>query len=125
MWFAYLSVAIGSALGGVTRYWLNLRLDKSDATFSMGTLGANLIAAYLIGLFLAFFIGHPKIPQEWKLFLTVGFCGGLSTFSSFSLEVITLLQSQRFGAALLTIAAHLFGSLLLTALGYLTWQLFK
>lgn len=125
-WLPYLSVALGSAAGGALRYWLSIRIDnKNDYYFLAPTLIANLLAAYLIGLFIAFFISNPKIPNEWKLLLTTGFCGGLSTFSTFSIEMVGLFQTQRYTAALFGIATNLVGSFLLTALGIGTWYLIK
>jgi len=90
-----------------------------------GTLAANLIGGYIVGLAVAFFAYAPGIAPEWRLFIITGFCGGLTTFSTFSAEVVTMLQEGRPGWAMATIAAHLAGSLLMTLAGLATWQLFR
>lgn len=87
---------------------------------SPGTLAANLIGCYIIGVALAFFAQYPAFAPEWRLFVTTGFCGGLTTFSTFSAEVVVLMQSGRNGAALMAIGTHLVGSLLLTFAGIAT-----
>ncbi len=74
-----------------------------------GTLAANLIGCYVIGAAVAFFMSYPAFAPEWRLFLTTGFCGGLTTFSTFSAEVVLLLQSGRSISALTAVAAHLIG----------------
>jgi CrcB protein len=85
-----------------------------------GTLAANLIGGYIIGAAFAIFTLNPAMPVEWRLFLMTGFCGGLTTFSTFSVEVVLLLQSGRLPWAMATIAAHLAGSLLMTFAGIAT-----
>lgn len=122
---AILAVSLGSIIGGLIRWYLSMRFNNSQTIFPLGTLAANLIACYLIGLFLGFFLNHPDISPQWKLLLTTGVCGGLSTFSTFSAEMVFLLQQQRYLHAFSGIAIHVSGSLLLTALGFLTWHLFK
>jgi CrcB protein len=85
-----------------------------------GTLAANLIGCYVIGIALAFFASSPALSSEWRLFIMTGFCGGLTTFSTFSAEVVLLLQSGRSIAALGTVGAHVVGSLLMTFAGIAT-----
>jgi CrcB protein len=85
-----------------------------------GTLAANYIGCYVIGMALAWFAAYPTLGPEWRLLVTTGFCGGLTTFSTFSAEIITLLQSGRTLVAFAAVAAHLVGSLLLTFAGLAT-----
>lgn len=120
---ALTAIAIGSVLGGWARwglsYWLNPRL----AHLPLGTLAANLIGGYLIGVALAIFAAQPAIAPGWRLFVVTGFLGGLTTFSTFSAESVALLQAGALGAALLHVALHLGGSLGATAAGFATVQL--
>src|SRR5699024_9412425 len=88
----------------------------------LGTYLANVIAGYVAGLALAFFSQLPGLSAEWRLFLLTGFCGALSTFSTFSLEVVVSFQNDRALAWFIFIFLHLFSSLLLTYPGVLTYQ---
>jgi CrcB protein len=86
----------------------------------LGTLAANLLGSYLIGIAVAYFANHPQLPPQARLFVVTGFLGGLTTFSTFSAEVVTQLQHGHWPWALATASTHLFGSLVLTALGIAT-----
>jgi len=90
-----------------------------------GTLTANLIGGYIIGFAVAYFAQAPNIAPEWRLFIITGFCGGLTTFSTFSAEVVTLLQQGRLAWAMSAIATHVAGSLLMTLSGLASWHLLK
>jgi CrcB protein len=114
------AVAVGGMLGCLFRWLLALILNRYFPTVPPGTLAANLIGCYVIGVALAVFTANPGIPMEWRLFVTTGFCGGLTTFSTFSAEVVTLMQSGRMAWAMGTIAVHLVGSLLMTVAGIAT-----
>lgn len=118
-----MAVAVGGMLGCLMRWFLALLLNRYFPTVPPGTLAANLIGCYVIGVALALFAVNPAIPAEWRLFVATGFCGGLTTFSTFSVEVVTLMQSGRVSWALGTIALHLGGSLLMTFAGMatITW----
>jgi CrcB protein len=120
MWRQFLAVSIGGMLGCLLRWLLAIFLNSYFPTVPPGTLAANLIGCYVIGMALAFFTAYPAFAPEWRLFLTTGFCGGLTTFSTFSAEIVTLLQSGRTTWALLAVAAHLGGSLLMTFAGIAT-----
>jgi CrcB protein len=120
-----LAISVGAAIGAVLRWMLSVGLNSLLPTLPPGTLAANLIGAYLIGLITALLLAQPAVSAEWRLFLVTGFLGGLTTFSTFSLEVSILLQQQRYVWAAGTVAAHLFGSLLLTALGFATARLWS
>ena len=116
------AIFVGAGLGALLRWWLGLALNSYFPSIPPGTLAANLIGGYIIGMAIAFFATSATIAPEWRLFVITGFCGGLTTFSSFSLEVVLLMEQQRFGPALLEIATHLGGSLLMTALGIASFQ---
>jgi CrcB protein len=117
MWKAIAAVAVGSSLGGLLRWWLSVRLNAQFLPIPPGTLASNLIGGYLVGIAVAFFATYPTLSPEWRLLVITGFCGGLTTFSSFSAEVITQFQLGRGSWALAAIAVHLIGSLLMTLAG--------
>ena len=123
MWRSFIAVAVGGALGCLFRWYLAIFLNRYFPAIPPGTLAANLIGCYIIGVAIAFFTTYPAFAPEWRLFITTGFCGGLTTFSTFSAEVVSLMQMGRMGAALLAISVHLVGSLLMTFAGIatLTW----
>ena len=125
MWKSILAISVGAALGALLRWQLGVRLNSTFPSMPPGTLSANLIGGYVIGLAIAYFAQAPEIAPEWRLFLVTGFCGGLTTFSTFSAEVVVLLQEGRLTWAMGTVSAHLAGSLLSTFAGLATWQLFK
>ena len=119
-WRSFIAVAVGGLVGCLLRWFLALLLNRYFPTIPPGTLAANLIGCYIIGLALAFFAAYPAIAPEWRLLMTTGFCGGLTTFSTFSAEIVLLLQSGRFAWAMGGIAVHLVGSLLMTIAGIAT-----
>lgn len=111
-----LAICIGACLGALARWRLGLWLSPG-AVLPWGTLAANLIGGYLVGLCVAVFQAIPQLDPVWRLLLITGFLGALTTFSSFSAEVVGMLGQQRYALALGTTALHLFGSLLLTVAG--------
>jgi len=113
---AIAAICIGASLGALARWSLALWLGV-NGFIPWGTLAANLIGGYLIGIAIAAFGLLPDIAPAWRLAVVTGFLGGLTTFSSFSAEVVTMLLEGRLGTALLTAGAHLGGSLVLTWLG--------
>lgn len=115
-----LSVFIGAGLGACVRWWLGLRLNPLVPTLPLGTLAANLIGGYVIGVAVALFALKTELPPEARLFVITGFLGGLTTFSTFSSEVVTMLANAQFGWASLTIGAHMLGSFGATAVGMMT-----
>jgi CrcB protein len=125
MWKPILAISFGSALGALLRWLLGNQLNSLFPTVPPGTLAANLIGGYIIGVAIAYFASAPDIAPEWRLLIITGFCGGLTTFSTFSAEVVTLIQGGRLGWALGTIAIHVSGSLLATLLGLASWQWLK
>jgi fluoride exporter len=125
MWKPILAISFGSAIGALLRWVLGNQLNSLVPTMPLGTLAANLIGGYVVGLAIAYFAQAPDIAPEWRLLIITGFCGGLTTFSTFSAEVVTLLQAGRPGWALGTVTVHLCGSLLATLLGLASWQWLK
>lgn len=119
-WLALLAIGVGATLGAWLRWWLGLRLNHLVAAMPMGTLAANLLGGYLVGVAVAFLAQHPELPAEVRLAVVTGFLGGLTTFSSFSAEVMHLIQTAQYGWAALAAAAHLGGSLTMTGLGIWT-----
>jgi CrcB protein len=111
-----LAICLGASVGALTRWGLGLWLN-AGAAIPLGTLAANLIGGYLIGVCVAVFQGLPDLDPVWRLALVTGFLGALTTFSSFSAEVVGMLGQQRYALAFGTAALHLFGSLLLTVAG--------
>ena len=119
------AIGIGAALGAWLRWWLATRFNAVFAHLPLGTLLANLGGGYLIGLALAWFALHPGLPSEWKLLIVTGFLGAFTTFSTFSAEVVGMLQAGRLGWALATASAHVLGSLAMTFAGIGTVALLK
>ena len=115
-----LAISAGASLGALLRWQLGLRLNHLFPALPLGTLAANLVGGYCIGLALAWLAQHPELSPQWRLFLVTGLLGGLTTFSTFSAEVVAQLHSDRWLLALATAALHLAGSLALTALGIAT-----
>lgn len=112
-----LAVGLGATLGALLRWGLGSWLNASSPLMPMGTLAANLIGAYLVGVAVVVLAQQPELSPAWRLFIITGLLGGLTTFSTFSAEVVAMLQAGRLLPALATTGAHLAGSLLLTVAG--------
>jgi len=117
---AFFMIGAGAALGAWSRWLLGLVLNPLFLAIPLGTLAANLIGGYLIGVALGIFHQYTHLPPELKLFVITGFLGGLTTFSSFSGEVMERLLGQQYSWAFSAIGLHLVGSLAMTWLGLLT-----
>ncbi|MCL4184438.1 MAG: fluoride efflux transporter CrcB [Burkholderiaceae bacterium] len=113
-----LAVAVGAVLGAWLRWALSLWLNTADRVMPWGTLVANVAGGLMIGLAVAWFARHPQIDPAWRLFALTGFLGALTTFSTFSIESLGMLQRGAFGLALVHSGLHLFGSLAAAAIGY-------
>ena len=119
-WTSLLAIGGGAMLGAWLRYGLGLWLNPVLPAMPLGTLAANLVGAYLVGAAVMVFHLNAEMPPELKLFFITGFLGALTTFSTFSAEVVAMIQRADYGWALGTASLHLFGSLLLTGLGIFT-----
>lgn len=117
-----LAICAGASIGALARWGLGLWLSPG-AIIPFGTLAANLVGGYLVGVAVAIFQALPHLDPVWRLAIITGFLGGLTTFSSFSAEVIAMLQLGRYALALGTAALHVCGSLLLTLAGIRSAQL--
>ncbi len=120
MMLAVLAISLGAIVGALSRWALALWLNPMAVVgteLPWGTLAANLIGGYLIGVCITVFDALPQLDPAWRLALVTGFLGALTTFSSFSAEVVAMLGQQRYFLALGTAALHLLGSLALTAAG--------
>ncbi|TLZ59153.1 MAG: fluoride efflux transporter CrcB [Gammaproteobacteria bacterium] len=123
MWKGILAIGLGGALGALLRWWLGLKLNAYLPAIPPGTLAANLIGGYVVGMAVAFFGTYSALAPEWRLFVITGFCGALTTFSTFSAEVVTLTQQGRALWALGAAGAHLIGSIVMTfaGIGTVVW----
>jgi CrcB protein len=117
------AVFSGAGFGALLRWWLGLTLNDYFPTIPPGTLAANLIGGYIIGVAVAFFASSSGFAPEWRLLIITGFCGGLTTFSTFSSEIVTLLQQGRSLDACGAATLHLAGSVLMTfaGIGTVAW----
>lgn len=115
-------IAIGASLGAWLRWLLGMKLNALFPTIPPGTVVANMVGGYIIGLAIAFLAASPSLP-EWRLLIITGFCGGLTTFSTFSAETVALIQEGRLLWALGSISLHVVGSLAMTAAGLLSFQM--
>jgi CrcB protein len=120
MFPSVLAICVGASGGALLRWLLGTRLNALFPALPPGTLAANLLGGYLIGIAVAFFGGHPSLAPEWRLLIITGFLGGLTTFSTFSAEVVAQLQEGQLLWATAAIAAHVIGSLSMTLLGIAT-----
>ena len=112
-----IAISLGAVLGALVRWRLSLWLNQGAAILPWGTLAANWIGAYIVGVAVVFFQSQTQIDPVWRLAIITGFLGALTTFSTFSAEVIGMLQHGRFALAVGTAGLHLLGSLLLTWVG--------
>ena len=117
MILSVLAISIGAAAGALLRWVLGNQLNALFPFLPPGTLAANLLGGYLIGVAVAFFASHPALPPQWRLLVITGFLGGLTTFSTFSAEVVTQLLEGRLAWALGAVAVHVAGSVGMTLLG--------
>ena len=118
--YAVTAVAAGAALGAWLRWWFGMMLNPLFPTLPIGTLTANLSGGYLVGIAVEYFHHNTVLPPETRLFAITGFLGGLTTFSTFSAETVTLLMREQYGWTFVIILSHLAGSLAMTVLGIMT-----
>lgn len=116
-------IAIGASLGAWLRWLLGVKLNALFPTIPPCTVVANMVGGYIIGFAIAFLAASPSLSPEWRLLIITGFCGGLTTFSTFSAETVVLIQEGRLLWALGSISLHVLGSLAMTAAGLLSYQM--
>lgn len=119
----FVAVGVGAAVGAWLRWGFSVLWNALNPGLPYGTLAANLVGGYLVGLAVGFFGSHPQLSPEWRLLVVTGFLGGLTTFSTFSSEVVANLMAADYGWAAAHLLLHLGGSLALTALGLWSWRL--
>lgn len=115
--YGLIAVGVGGALGCWLRWFFSIKLTPIFPQIPLGTLTANLVAGFIIGITIAVFGRYTTLPPEARLFIVTGFLGGLSTFSTFSADVVNLLAREEYFWGGAAIAAHVIGSLVLTLLG--------
>lgn len=123
--YPILAISIGSIIGALIRYGLSVAMNALVPNIPMGTLACNLIAAYIVGFAIEFFGTTAGLSVAWRLFVITGLAGGLSTFSTFSAELLTLLRDGRLGRSASLLALHVGGSLVMTALGMASLSLVR
>ena len=111
------AVMLGGSLGAALRWGLSATMNHRWSAMPLGTWLANLLGGFLVGVAVAWFSKHADMDPAWRLFVITGLLGGLTTFSSFSAEVVSMLQIERYQWALATVALHVLGSLLMTVVG--------
>ena len=125
MWLSIFVIFCGAGLGALLRAGFNFLTVSAASTLPLGTFISNMVGGYFVGLAVAFFGNNPQLSPEWRLLVVTGFLGGLTTFSSFSAEVVAFIQRGELTWALGTALLNLVGSILLTFLGILTYQALK
>lgn len=123
MWPSIISIGVGAALGALLRWWLSLQLNALLPTMPLGTLSANLLGGFLMGLAMQYIAQNPSLSPAVRVLLTTGFLGGLTTFSTFSAEVVTLIMQQDLAWAAIVLVTHVAGSLVATLLGVASMRL--
>ncbi len=121
-YIGFLAVGVGAAFGAWIRWWLGIALNSVLPNLPLGTLVANLLGGFLIGVAVEFFSQHGDLPVELRLLVIAGFLGGMTTFSSFSAEAVGLLNTARYGWMALLISAHVIGSIAMTVIGIISWR---
>lgn len=125
MFNTVIAISMGASLGAVLRWFLGTKLNHIYPNLPLGTLGANIIGGYLIGFFIAYFAQNATLSPEWRLLIITGFLGGLTTFSTFSAEMVSLLQQNNYQSFILGLVVHVGGSLIMTIFGIFTFKFFN
>ena len=119
---SWLAVGLGAAIGAWSRWFLGMWMNNIHQHIPLGTLVANLVGGFIIGMATSFFFWHNNISPEWRLFIITGFLGGLTTFSTFSAETVLMLQRGEYVWASLQILLHVAGSILMCIAGFATYR---
>ncbi len=117
MIYSIAAIVSGAGFGALLRWFLGLKFNSLYPAIPLGTLSSNIIGGYLIGIAIAFFSTNTALSPEWRLFIITGFLGGLTTFSTFSAEIVTSIQEGRLTHAAMGVILHVGGSLIMTFLG--------
>ncbi len=125
MLYTILAIFSGAGLGALLRFFLGTKLNALYPIIPLGTLSANLLGGYLIGLFIAFFASNTALAPEWRLFIITGFLGGLTTFSTFSAEIVTLIQEGRLSLSIVAAILHVICYIVMTLLGIASYTLLQ
>lgn len=125
MWMSVVAVSLGAVLGANLRWFLGLWLNGPGHAIPLGTLAANLVGGGLAGLLIGYFTQGTTLSPEWRLFAVTGLCGALTTFSTFSLEMLAALQAGKWGMAIAGVLVHVVGSILMTAAGFYSYVLLR
>jgi len=123
--YSIFAVGGGAAIGAWLRWGLGAMLNPIFPTVPLGTLSANLVGGYLMGMALGILSHYESLPPEMRLLMTTGFLGGLTTFSTFSAETVTLIARGQYGWATAIVMFHVIGSLAMTGIGIFTMSFFK
>lgn len=119
---SWLAVGLGAAIGAWSRWFLGMWMNNIHQHIPLGTLVANLVGGFIIGMATSFFFWHNNISPEWRLFIITGFLGGLTTFSTFSAETVLMLQRDEYVWASLQILLHVAGSILMCIAGFAAYR---
>ena len=125
MFYTVIAIFSGAGFGALLRFFLGTNLNSIYPSIPLGTLCANLLGGYLIGLAIAFFASNTAIAPEWRLFIITGFLGGLTTFSTFSAEIVTLIQEGRLSMGIVAALLHVIGSIIMTVFGIASYTLLQ
>ena len=125
MIYSIIAIFSGAGFGALLRWFLGTKLNALTPSIPLGTLSANLIGGYLIGFFVAFFAANTSLAPEWRLLIITGFLGGLTTFSTFSAEIVTLIQEGRLVLACGAVLLHVVGSIIMTFIGIASYSLIQ
>ena len=125
MIYSIIAIFSGAGFGALLRWFLGTKLNALTPSIPLGTLSANLIGGYLIGFFVAFFAANTSLAPEWRLIIIAGFLGGLTTFSTFSAEIVTLIQEGRLVLACGAVLLHVVGSIIMTFIGIASYSLIQ
>ncbi|MFM2480588.1 fluoride efflux transporter CrcB [Celerinatantimonas sp. YJH-8] len=122
-----IAVFIGGGCGSMLRWFISLKLNPVTGTLPLGTLAVNMLGAFIIAIGMTFFAKMPQLDPAWKLMITTGFCGGLTTFSTFTAETLSLIQLGKMMAAISNILLNLAGSMVMASLafGLMAWLMAK